>query len=337
MICAQQNTHTVVKGDTLWDICEKYYGDPDLWPKLWQMNPFITNPHLLNEGDVITLLEREPIKQPIVEASKKVEEIPAPVKKTAEPEAKPEPTIQGIDVSDLTEIRAIGYLSREKIASWGKLFSSESGKLMFSKGETTFVIFDESKTVNPGDEFYIFDTSRMLRHPVTGKKIGYTLAMHGRLVIKEPGGFKFEKGQSKAEVIETYRAVYIDNMVLPYNPVSACVKPVAMKKQLLGHIVTSKEQRKLIGVNSVVYLDKGLKDGVQRGNLFEVFKKNIVKKITLPDIVIGTLIVLESREETSVALVLSASENIEYGAYFRIISWDRKEEILSMMHPCDAQ
>jgi nucleoid-associated protein YgaU len=53
---AQPLTHTVVKGDTLWDICDQYYGDEELWPKLWQMNPFITNPHLLKPGDVINLL-----------------------------------------------------------------------------------------------------------------------------------------------------------------------------------------------------------------------------------------------------------------------------------------
>ena len=63
MIFAQKLTHTVQKGDTLWDICEKYYGDPDLWPKLWQMNPFVTNPHLLHPGDVITLFEKEPVKE----------------------------------------------------------------------------------------------------------------------------------------------------------------------------------------------------------------------------------------------------------------------------------
>jgi hypothetical protein len=318
------------------------------------MNPFITNPHLLNVGDVINLLEKEPIK-PIVEASREVQETPATVEKTAEAEAEaeakaePVPTIKGIDVSDLTEIRAIGYLSRKKITSWGRLFSSESGKLMFSKGETTFVLFDETKTVNPGDEFFIFQSSRLLRHPITGKKLGYTLSMQGRLVIEEPSGFKFKKGQSQAEVIEVYRPVHIDDKVMPYDAVSACVKPVAMKKQLLGgHIVASKEQRKLIGLNSIVYLDKGLKDGVQRGNLLEVFKKNIVpdpddknpfvrKKITLPDIVIGTLIVLDSRPDTSVGLVLSVSENIEYGAYIRVISWDRKEDILSMMRSCDVE
>ena len=61
LVYAEKMTHTVVEGDTLWDICEKYYGNSDLWPKLWQMNPFITKPHLLEPGDIITLFEKETI------------------------------------------------------------------------------------------------------------------------------------------------------------------------------------------------------------------------------------------------------------------------------------
>jgi len=58
---AQPLTYTIQEGDTLWGICGKVYGDTDLWPKLWEMNPFITNPHLLKPGDVITLLEGVPV------------------------------------------------------------------------------------------------------------------------------------------------------------------------------------------------------------------------------------------------------------------------------------
>ena len=57
---AETYTHIAKKGDTLWSICEKYYGDPELWPKLWQINPFVTNPHLLKPGDTIKLLEDVP-------------------------------------------------------------------------------------------------------------------------------------------------------------------------------------------------------------------------------------------------------------------------------------
>ena len=76
-------THTVEEGDTLWSICEKYYGNPDLWPKLWQINPFVTNPHLLREGDKIQLLEKVPEKaaegQAAIGLLHTVEETPASV------------------------------------------------------------------------------------------------------------------------------------------------------------------------------------------------------------------------------------------------------------------
>ena len=48
-------TYTVVKGDTLWDISALYLDSPWLWPRLWQVNPEIDNPHLIYPGDKLTL------------------------------------------------------------------------------------------------------------------------------------------------------------------------------------------------------------------------------------------------------------------------------------------
>ena len=104
----QPLTHRVERGDTLWDICEKYYGDPNLWPKLWQMNSFITNPHLLKPGDTIELLEEVPLKAR--SAAKK--EIAPPVR-TIERSAL---VRSGIDVSGFTNVEAIGFLSPVEVA-----------------------------------------------------------------------------------------------------------------------------------------------------------------------------------------------------------------------------
>ena len=47
-------THTVQAGDTLWSISQKYYGNKNLWPKLWEINRFnTTNPHQISVGDVL--------------------------------------------------------------------------------------------------------------------------------------------------------------------------------------------------------------------------------------------------------------------------------------------
>ncbi len=41
--------------DTLWDIAEREYGDPRLWPILAQANPQIKNPNLIYAGKTITI------------------------------------------------------------------------------------------------------------------------------------------------------------------------------------------------------------------------------------------------------------------------------------------
>ncbi|NVJ57282.1 MAG: LysM peptidoglycan-binding domain-containing protein, partial [Vibrionaceae bacterium] len=69
-------TYTVVKGDTLWDISAMYLDSPWLWPRLWQVNPDIDNPHLIYPGDRLSLIWRDghPVLslKPMVKLSPKV-------------------------------------------------------------------------------------------------------------------------------------------------------------------------------------------------------------------------------------------------------------------------
>ncbi|HEY2734697.1 MAG TPA: LysM peptidoglycan-binding domain-containing protein, partial [Polyangiales bacterium] len=50
-----KETHTVQEGDTLWDISDRYFGDPWHWPELWSYNPEITNPHWIYPLDQVRL------------------------------------------------------------------------------------------------------------------------------------------------------------------------------------------------------------------------------------------------------------------------------------------
>lgn len=49
--------YTIQRGDTLWSLCKKFYGDPTLYPKLAQANN-IPNPDLIYDGNTLVIPDK---------------------------------------------------------------------------------------------------------------------------------------------------------------------------------------------------------------------------------------------------------------------------------------
>jgi LysM repeat protein len=352
---AQPSTHKVERGDTLWSICEKYYGDPNLWPKLWEMNPFVTNPHLLKPGDVITLIEKEDM------AKKKLAEKPS---KEA---AKPVPKMKGIDLGLLINPATMGYLSLTKVEPWGEIYASTKSELGAEKGDKVFINFMNRAGVKPGDEFRVARPITV-RHPLTDRLMGEIINFRGAVVVKE----HLQQDFFLAEVTDVSMEFGIGAMVLPFEPMSKCVQPMATDPKLYGNIVALKDDRKIVGPGSVVYLDAGFKDGVQRGQVFDVvritkisapafrlsnfeeivnevgstlskneyladFWKELTEGTKLYDYTVGKLMIVESRPVSSTAIVLTSSEDLYTGAYIKGYSWSETPEFLMNLPSCPLE
>lgn len=51
----ENKTYTVAKGDTLWAIAKKFYGDGNQYPKIASANASIKNPNLIYAGQVLSI------------------------------------------------------------------------------------------------------------------------------------------------------------------------------------------------------------------------------------------------------------------------------------------
>jgi hypothetical protein len=343
-VTAQKWTHRVVQGDTLWDICEAYYGDSELWPKLWQMNSFITNPHLLEPGDVIFLYEREVLEQ-------------APVRRLVEKKDTPPPKVEkreGIDLALLTDPSKLGFLSSTPIESQGKIFATKNHQIILDKGDTGYLI-QKNAEINKGDIFLVGKTAGPLKDPISKEKMWYLFTVHGRVMIEDRVGLEFGQGNDlinkddtyQIKVIHSFKPINVGDVIIPTEPIFDCVRPASFREPVLANIVETKERRQLIGKHDIVYINRGRNQFIERGHLFEIVKTNYHKNpsprfrkfskpntMILPDISIGYCLVIDTRPDTSTAVVLTIKEAFVRGTYVKSRSWDDYGYLLSQIQTC---
>jgi LysM repeat protein len=321
---AQPTYHIVQPGDTLWDICEHYYGDSELWPKLWEMNPFVTNPHLLKPGDKIRLLEGYPLKT----AGPHPEPETSQLKQPEEPKGVP-----GVEVSGLCNVASAGYLSSTPVAPIGRVISAVTSRIILAEGDTIFVDLPQQEAVEPGSAFMAFKSSSALSDPLTGRLVGYLIRYGGKVSIKE----RAEGTVYKAKVIESYTEFRVGDLLIPVEPITSCVQVFPTDPAVATHIVAVQDQKLIIGQFSVVYLPKGFNDGVRRGNVFRIMKKLESVGAPVPDVVEGHLIVIEARPDSATGVVISLARNLANGAPVQGAEWAEVPDLLSILPQCRVQ
>lgn len=232
-------THSVHRGDTLWGISSKYYTNPYKWPLIWSYNPQITNPHWIYPGDRVRLREAAAFGN-------------APgfqLRKRSVPQ-------------DTVFLRDVGWIDDRKEDTWGEVIASPEDRMLLSDQQDVYLQLDEDHEVALGQELTIF---RPIRTVDTEDGKGELVSIRGTVRIER---YNPKTHTVRAKIIESLDVIERGARVGPVGRRFDVVPPIVAEEDIEAHVVATIYPTQIIGQHSVVFLDKGDKEGIKPGMRF---------------------------------------------------------------------
>ena len=297
-VAAEEQIYTIKKGDTLWDLSERFIDDPYYWPNVWAKNPDITNPHLIFPGQKIRILDgRLEIIPAYPEADKKVAE-----------------TVESDQSGDSITIKSSSsgdgfILTDEK--PLGILVDSVDNRILLTEDDMVFLKMTDISTVTIGDTYGLFQRGKVITHPHTNKKIGTMMDNLGFLQVTEINGETVV-----AKINKAYLEIFRGAELFEYIPQRKEITLQRGTTDQKGYIVAERDNKATMSTNDIIFIDLGSDAGLVSGNLFYISRPRtasdqMVKqagKIQLPDAVLGAAITIETRAKTSSAIVIKSAD-----------------------------
>jgi hypothetical protein len=171
-------TYTVRPGDTLWDLSQRFLGNPWYWPKVWSYNPEIENPHWIYPGNIVRFYPPAADEMPAQIAAgpdAPVSEAPVPTEigeVTMGTFDSPEQFGQDEDIVAVTEGTRIGYapakksvlrqdglVTQSELDEAGTIDRAWAEKAMLSTFDKVYLLFRNPGSVRLGERYSVFRTS----------------------------------------------------------------------------------------------------------------------------------------------------------------------------------
>jgi LysM domain-containing protein len=298
--------HIIVPGDTLWDLADLVFGNPYLWPQIWNENRYIQDSHWIYPGDPLLLPARPtvvgevvpqgqegapaapqaaaPVQPPQPEETEPAEqEEPAPVaaerpRKPAAPDTAhaPRTVPKIVPLADEYDIRCSGFIApREEKPDYFISNQVEEGKIGLTEGDIVYMNRGKSNGhLEPGTEYSAVEREGEVRHPITHKFLGYYYRRLGTVkVLAAQETTAIATISMACDEIRTGQAlVPLSVTMLPARipPTFDQLSVVSLDKDT-GYIVHVKDNQERAGVGQAVDIDMGYEDGLKPGDFLTVF------------------------------------------------------------------
>jgi len=283
-------THTVVKGDTLWDISALFLEQPWLWPKLWRLNPSINNPHLIYPGDIISLVFDEK-GEPML--------VLEPAKSNAKASYKWSPKIRQKSKDD-TAIRLLPLeviapfikydhlFSAEQLEKLPHVIGSDEGYKSSINGFKVYV----NKELELAKTYAIYNKGEEVIDPETNASLGFYVGLVATGQALRSGN-QSENVPATLKISTAKREIRSGDFVAPVHEGQMFPSVFTMKaadKSLRGAIIKASSKGREFAKLEVVMINRGTEHQVTVGDVMAIkrLSPGVVKTSTGPEYTLET-------------------------------------------------
>lgn len=330
--------YEIARGDTLWDISSRLFGEAKVWPKIWEINNTeILNPHMIEPRTLLVFNAGSGFSLPnlllkstgttTVTNHYRVDpdDHPGAVwdEKTPMPSREwknlPRQSWENVRVDFPPNIDKDGFDSRNKVY----LIKPKTGLdlphiMACDKVQPLAVVIGTRSITNHVDR----GSEITIRSNGTALEIGkvYSLLDPDPLTVDSDGRRAYSYAlQGKVKILGLQNGTYVGEIQNIKNPVGRGaflvpevlrlekIPPVAGASKVKGSLIADRRTGAFMsGQNKWVYIDRGTKDGVDRGMIFRIFQNQDPKngkRLTQGDVFVqGDVQILQGCEHFSVGM-----------------------------------
>jgi LysM repeat protein len=336
------DSHTVKRGDTLWDISKLFLKSPWRWPQLWGMNlDEIKNPHLIYPGQVL-LLDKSGGRARLRMADGGVPNGTVKLSPRARGEAVGDGAIPTIPLNLIAPfLNEAVVLNDNELANAPRIVAAPESRVLMGRGDRAYVRGE----IGGITDWRLFRQATPLIDPTTQEVLGYEARFVGTAAYVREGGTTtvpadkdftnlFTRGANSTslavpatfEILSVKEEVGVGDRLatVPARDFSSFT-PRAPSKPMSGQVVQVYGDSLIAGQNQVVAINRGTNDGVERGFVLAVLRDGQraidrtnarPEAIKLPDERHGLMFVFRTFDRVSYALLLQVQQPVRAGDRF---------------------
>jgi hypothetical protein len=219
------------------------------------------------------------------------------------------------------EFYAAGFLSEEERLPWGRVLGATATPAIHRLTDRTSATTFEEIAVRPprNASFHVGDSLLVARIDR-----GLEFGRWGDVVV--PTGIaritSIEDQQVLAQVVAQFDRIHEGQLAMALEPFRnpGEVRPTPVEKGMTGRLLAPRDPHPIAGAQQYYFIDKGRRDGVSLGDVFEVFQPAQGYAGAASEEVRAVMMIVHTREKSATGLLIQiANPAIERGMPVRLI------------------